>query len=222
VRATDLGYQTLVDLDQKTGRVKYKPGMVQALGQEVSFCPSTGGFKSLRSMAYSPDTKAVYVPLNLNCQTATFDAVERREGGGGVGPVQVKGYQFHPKSPGQLGELVALDIRNGATLWSVRRRAPFNTATLSTGGGLVLVGSWDRYALAYDAATGRELWHARLPTLTNGSPIAYAAGGTQYIAFSTSATTRGLTWASRVPEALLPDMAAPPEGNALYVFSLPR
>ncbi len=222
VRATDLGYQTLVDLDPRTGRVTYKPGMVQAIGQEVSFCPSTGGFKSLRAMAYSPDTKAMYVPLNLNCETATFEAVELRDGGGGVGPVKVKEYRFHPKSPGQLGELAALDVRNGAALWSVRRAAPFNTATLSTGGGLVFVGSWDRYALAYDSATGRELWQARLPTMTNGAPIAYAAGGTEYIAFSTSATTRGLTWAGRVPAALLPDMAGTPEGNALFVFSLPQ
>lgn len=42
------------------------------------------------------------------------------------------------------------------------------------------------------------------------------------LAFSTSASTRGLTWASRVPGALLPDLPTPTEGNALYVFSLPQ
>jgi glucose dehydrogenase len=51
-------------------------------------------------------------------------------------------------------------------LWRQRRRAPYNTATLTTGGGLVFVGTWDRYALAYDISSGRLLWQA-LPTLTN-------------------------------------------------------
>lgn len=222
VKATDPGYQTLVDVDGRTGRATYRPGMVQYLGKEIAFCPSTGGFKSLRAMAYSPDTAALYVPLSLNCETATFEAVDRQVGGGGAGPVRVQSYRFHPKSPDALGELLALDVRTGAVRWRQRRRAPFNTATLTTGGGLVFVGTWDRFAQAYDATTGALLWETRLPTMTNGFPIAYGVDGTQYVAFSVSATTRGLTWADRVPTALLPEIPRPAEGNALYVFALPN
>ncbi|MGE3958596.1 MAG: PQQ-binding-like beta-propeller repeat protein [Vicinamibacterales bacterium] len=222
VKATDLGYQTLVNIDAKTGRASYKPGMVQYLGREISFCPSTGGFKSLRAMAYSPDTAALYVPLSLNCETATFEPVDRQLGGGGTGPVRVTSYQFHPKSPDMLGELVALDVATGAATWRQRRRAPFNTATLTTAGGLVFVGTWDRFAQAYDAHTGALLWETRLPTMTNGFPMAYGVGGTEYVAFTVSATTRGLTWADRVPTALLPEIPRPAEGNALFVFALPK
>jgi len=51
--------------------------------------------------------------------------------------------------------------------------------------------------------------------------MTYSVNGRQYVAFSTSATTGGLTWASRVPGALLPDLPAAPPGNGLYVFALP-
>ncbi len=92
VRASDLGYQNLFDIDPQTGQAMYKDGMVQEVGEIVNFCPSTGGFKSLRAMAYHPDTEALYVPLNLNCETAAFLPVERREGGGGAGGVRDKEY----------------------------------------------------------------------------------------------------------------------------------
>jgi len=199
LQATDTGYQTLVDVHPRTGRATYKPGMLQSAGQSVSFCPSTGGFKSLRAMAYHPSTQALYVPLNLNCETAVFEAMDRREGGGGVGSVRVSGYTFHPKSPNQMGELQALDITSGRTLWRQRRRAPYNTATLTTGGGLVFVGAWDRSAFAYDAKTGAPLWETRLPTMANGFPITYAVNGRQYVAIGAGATIQASSWALRVP-----------------------
>jgi len=222
VRATDTGYQTLVDVNSRTGRATYKPGRLQRVGEAITFCPSTGGFKSLRAMAYLPSTQALYVPLNLNCETATFDQMERREGGGGVGPVRIQGYQFHPKSPDQMGELRAMDVRTGKTLWQERRRAPYNTATLTTGGGLVFVGTWDRMAYAYDATTGQALWQTRLPTMANGFPISYAVGGTQYVAIGAGAAVPGTSWASRVPGQLLREMKNPSAGNGIFVFALPN
>ena len=150
VRATDIGYQNLFDLDPQTGQAVYKDGMVQDVGEVVHFCPSTGGFKSLRAMAYHPGAGALYVPLNLNCETAAFLPVEQRPGTGGV---RDKEYHFHPDSPDQLGELRALDVRTGETRWQQRRRTPY-TAALTTGGGLVFVGDWDRYVMAYDVESG--------------------------------------------------------------------
>jgi alcohol dehydrogenase (cytochrome c) len=220
LRATDLGYQTLVDVDKESGKATYRPGTVQTAGKEVSFCPSTGGIKTLRALAYHPDTRALYAPLNLNCETAVFQAVERRIGGGGAGPVQVRGYDFHPKSPDKMGEMQALDVRTGTTIWRQRRRAPYNTAALTTGGGIVFVGTWDRYALAYDARTGDQLWSARLPTMANGFPITFSAGGRQYVAFGAGASIQGSSWATRVPAILLPEIRNPDGGNGLFVFAL--
>jgi alcohol dehydrogenase (cytochrome c) len=222
VRATDTGYQTLVDVNARTGKATYRPGRLQRIGESITFCPSTGGFKSLRAMAYHPATQALYVPLNLNCETAIFEQMERREGGGGVGPVRVQGYQFHPKSPDGMGELQAMDVRTGKSLWQQRRRAPYNTATLTTGGGLVFVGAWDRMVFAYDATTGTALWQSRLPTMANGFPITYAVDGKQYVAIGAGATITGSSWANRVPNELLKEMRNPSAGNGIFVFALPE
>lgn len=222
VQAVDTGYQTLVDVNPRTGRATYKPGMLQRTGQPITFCPSTGGLKSLRAMAYHPTTQALYVPLNLNCETATFEAMDRREGGGGVGSVRVGEYTFHPKSPTQMGELQALDINTGRPLWRQRRRAPYNTATLTTGGGLVFVGAWDRSAFAYDATTGAPLWETRLPTMANGFPITYAVNGRQYVAIGAGASIAGSSWTVRVPGALLTEIKNPASGNGIFVFALPE
>ena len=222
VNAVDLGYQNILDVDTQTGEVTYRDGMVVGVREELFFCPSTGGFKALRAMAYHPDTGAMYIPLNLNCETAEFLPVEKREGGGGTGGVRGRKNHFHPDAPDQLGEFQALDIRTGETLWKKRRRAPYNTAVLTTAGGLVFVGDWDRHVFAYDVETGETRWQSRLTTMSNGFPITYAVDGTQYIAFGAGNPLGGSSWTSILPNDLLHDMRNPRNaGNAIFVFALP-
>ncbi len=222
VNASDLGYQNIIDVNPQTGAVTHRDGMVSGIGEELYFCPSTGGFKSLRAMAYHPETEALYVPLNLNCETAAFGPVERRAGGGGTGGVRGRLNHFHPDAPDQLGEFQALSIRTGETLWKQRRRTPYNTAALTTGGGLVFVGDWDRYVFAYDAQSGEQLWQSRLSTMSNGYPITYAVDGTQYVAFGAGSPLGGSSWTTILPGDLLPEKRNPRAGNAIYVYALPR
>ena len=220
-RAVDLGYQNLADVDPETGEFTYREGMVSGVGEELFFCPSTGGFKSLRAMSYHPDTGALYVPLNLQCETAAFGPVERRAGGGGTGGVRGRLNHFHPDAPGLLGEFQALNIRTGETLWKHRRRAPYNTAALTTGGGLVFIGDWERHVFAYDAATGEQLWRSRLTTMANGYPITYAVDGRQYVAFGAGGPLGGSSWTSVIPADLIPEKRNPRAGNAIFVFAVP-
>ena len=220
-KAVDLGYQNLADVDPETGEFTYREGMVSGVGEMLFFCPSTGGFKALRAMAYHPDTGALYVPLNLQCETAAFGPVERRAGGGGTGGVRGRLNHFHPDAPGQLGEFQALDIRTGETLWKHRLQVPYNTAALTTGGGLVFVGDWERHVYAYDAATGEQLWQSRLTTMANGYPITYAVDGRQYIAFGAGGPLGGSSWTSIIPADLLPEKRNPRQGNGIFVFALP-
>ena len=220
-RAVDLGYQNILDVDPQTGQVTYRDGMVSDVGEELYFCPSTGGFKSLRAMAYHPGTQALYVPLNLNCETAAFGPVERRDGGGGTGGVRGRTNHFHPQAPDQLGEFQALDLRTGETLWRQRRRAPYNTAALTTAGGLVFVGDWERHVFAYDVRNGEPLWQSRLSTMANGFPITYAVDGTQFVAFVAGPSIGGSSWATILPGDLLRDKHNPRGGSAVFVFALP-
>jgi len=218
IHATDLGYQTILQVNPQTGKVTYLPGKIPQLGVEVDQCPSTAGFKSWRSMSYNPQTHAFYIPMNLTCEKGTFGPVEKVVGKGGTGPVARADYK-HPESAGNLGEFLAMDSQTGKALWRQRTPSPSNTAALSTAGGVVFGGDWDRHVYAYEAATGKILWQSRLPTSAQGFPITYLAKGKQYVAIP--AGIGGGSWSVLIPSELAPEIRRPNSGNGLFVFALP-
>ena len=218
ISATDIGYQNLVDVDPASGEITYRPGMIPELGVEIAMCPSTSGFKSWRAMAYSPQTSTLYIPITLNCQLATFGPLDPGDDRGGVGPVRRVNY-VHPASGGNLGELLALNITNGEIMWRHRTPSPINTAALTTAGGLVFAGDWDRHMYAYDAASGDILWQTRLTTSNQGFPISYMANGKQYVAMPVG--TGGASWSNMLPRDLTPNIRRPNNGNSIHVFALP-
>lgn len=219
VGARDLRYQNLVDVDARTGKATYRPNMLPQAGVPLEFCPTASGVKSLRAMAYHPDTQAFYIPLNLSCERGTFTNVERVEGGGGVGGGR-RTNLMHPESPDGIGELLAMSARTGEILWRHRTRTPPNTATLTTAGGLVVVGDFDRYLYVHDARTGKVLFQTRLPTSVQGFPITYAVNGRQYLAVPVG--TGGGQWVTTIPAELTPEKKIAQGSNAIFVFALPR
>ena len=214
----DLGYQNLLDVNPKTGKAVYRADKLPQAGVEIGFCPSTGGFKSLRSMAYHPQTEAFYIPLNLTCQRGTFNAVARVPGGGGSGGGRRLNLP-HPESPDGVGEFLAMSARTGRVLWRHRTRTPPNTSALTTAGGLVIEGNWDRTLYFHDATSGKVLFRTRLPSSVQGYPISYAVGGRQYIAVPAGAG--GTSWTTTIPAEVTPEQTPPPAGNAIFVFALP-
>jgi alcohol dehydrogenase (cytochrome c) len=218
IHATDLGYQNLVEVGPETGKITYRPDKIPQIGVEVDMCPSTAGFKDWRAMAFSPQTNALYIPMSLTCEKATFGEVEKVLGKGGTGPVRRRDYK-HPASDGNLGEFVALDIRTRKVLWRNRTPTPSNTAALATAGGLVFEADWDRHLYAYDAASGKILWQTRMLTSGQGFPITYLAKGKQYVAIP--AGTGGGSWSTSVPAALAPEIRPPKPDNAMLVYALP-
>jgi alcohol dehydrogenase (cytochrome c) len=219
IRANDIGYQNILRVSD-TGKVTYNAGMIPKIGVQLDMCPSTAGFKSWRSMAYSPQTNAVYIPLNLNCEHATFGAgpAEKVVGRGGSGPVRRKNY-MHPEADSNLGEFRAMEVGTGRTLWRQRYSSPMNTAALATAGGLVFSGDWDRHVYAFDATTGKVLWTSRLPTTAQGFPITYSVRGKQYVAIPSG--IGGGSWSTLIAPELRPDIRRPLGGNGLFVFALP-
>jgi alcohol dehydrogenase (cytochrome c) len=218
IHATDLGYQNILEVGPQTGKVTYQAGKIPQIGVELEMCPSTAGFKDWRAMAFSPQTNALYVPMSLTCERATFGEVEKVLGKGGVGPVKRKDLK-HPQSGGNLGEFLAMDIKSGKVLWRNRTPSPSNTAALATAGGLAFGGDWDRHMYAYDSATGKILWQTRLVTSPQGFPITYLAKGKQYVAMP--AGTGGGSWSTVIPAELAPEIRQPKSGNAVFVFALP-
>jgi alcohol dehydrogenase (cytochrome c) len=87
---------------------------------------------------------------------------------------------------------------------------------VATGGGRLLFGGDGNGRFrAFDQDTGQVLWEVNLGAAVTGYPIAYAAGGRQYVAVSTggSLATGGLN-------TLTPELRAG-SSNTLFVFALP-
>jgi mono/diheme cytochrome c family protein len=118
-----------------------------------------------------------------------------------------------------LGEFAAMDLNSREIKWRFRTAAPMNTAALTTAGGLVFAGDWDRNVYAFNDVTGEVLWHSRLTTSAQGYPMTYLAGGDQYLAIPSG--TGGASWSTLVPSDLVPEVHRPDHGNSLFVFRLP-
>ena len=217
LNATDMGYQNLVNLDKATGKVTYRPGMTPQLGVPMDHCPHISGLHSWRAMAYHPDMRALFFPLQLGCNTITYTDVKKEEGGGGVGIAGFKVYA-HPESGGNLGEFVAMDL-SGKILWTYRQRATFNSTTLTTAGGLAFIGDWNRYIDAFDVKTGALLWQTRAGASVQGGIVSYAVRGRQYIAVPVG--TGASSWSNQAPAGATPELKRPRHGNAVVVFALP-
>jgi len=117
--AFDLGYQNILDVDPITGKVTYRPEKIPQKNVKIEFGPSHAGFKSWRAMSYSPETRAFYIPLNLNCMSGIYRDVPRK-----IDPETGEGRRVHsgltrrindhhPESGGNLGEFLAMDSESG-------------------------------------------------------------------------------------------------------------
>ena len=216
----DSGYQNVVTIDPKSGQGIVRPERIPKLGVPVDYCPGPGGLKNLWSMAYHPGTRAFYIPLKLSCASSIFDALADAPavGGGGTGPAK-RTFVPHPDSPTNIGELLAMDSRNGKALWRRRSRLPYNTSALTTAGDLVFVGDLSGRFFALDVATGNTLWETSTPTSTDGFPITYAVAGKQYLAVP-SGPGWFLGW--QQAREFFPELRRPaPSGTAIQVYALP-
>jgi alcohol dehydrogenase (cytochrome c) len=81
----------------------------------------------------------------------------------------------------QVGQLTAVDVATGRTLWEHRQREGMGGSVLTTGGGLVFVTDDARRFRAFDARTGDVLWEQRLNASAGGYPVSYEVDGVQYV-----------------------------------------
>jgi PQQ-dependent dehydrogenase (methanol/ethanol family) len=174
-------------------------------------CPSAYGGKNWPVSAYSPRTRALYLPLYSVCQQ-----IEVTTQTPAPGDLYGLDWVVYPvASDGATGWLQAVSVETGRTLWRHEQLGRVFGA-LATAGGLIFAGdSFGRF-MAFDEATGSILWSTRLHGSVSGTPISYAADGVQYVAVSAGGGDTLSGVADRVAR-----VEARGRGNMLYVFRLP-
>lgn len=207
------------DINLETGKLIENPGMRLAAGAApVDICPSLFGSRNWAHATYHPGTGLVYLPSMEMCWKYALEKeiVYKR----GVLYIGAADFYTLYAPQDQAGVVRAIDPVKGETVWEWWTRAPLQAGgTLSTGGGLVFVGTQDGRLVALNATNGEQLWEFSLGAPVTGPPITYSAGGRQYIAVVTGGgkiTTDMLI--SKEPK--LQYLKNVPLGGTLNVFGL--
>jgi alcohol dehydrogenase (cytochrome c) len=185
------------------------------LGKTITVCPSAAGAKSWNSMAYSPRTGFLYVPVNEICNDITPNDRAPEEGRGymnGEFPMKL--------APGRTtySHVDAWDPVTGKRAWSMPYKYLLLASMLATAGDLVFTGNPEGEFFALDAKSGNKLWSYQTGAGNRGASVAYAVNGRQYIA-----TTTG--WHVSVVGGALLTLFPDQDwrlGSTLVVFALPE
>lgn len=213
----DLGLQNVVTaIDPKTGKTTTNPALEPRPNKTEFLCPNANGARNWPATSYNPETKILYVPLVETCAGYTWvprSAAEVAKGGDDIRFT----LRLRPHSNGKLGRLEAVNLATRKVVWIDHQRAPFASAMLATAGGLVFNGSRNRLFTAYNAATGKALWHVGLDASPSSGPVTYTVNGKQYVAV----VAGGGGPLDAGGASLAPEIQNPPGGTTLWIFSLP-
>lgn len=151
--------------------------------------PTAGGTINWEPPAFSPDTGLFYVSEKNGYSLFYLTETDPR-GSMGLGGVE----RVNVGSGGSF--LTAIDPTTGKIAW--RRRYPAagedggGGGLLATAGRLVFGGDAGGNIVAYDAASGKPLWHSHIGSVSN-APITYTLDGRQYLLVATGDTLYAFT-----------------------------
>jgi quinohemoprotein ethanol dehydrogenase len=178
--------------DMQTGR----PKMIAdkdwtETGKPTSVQPGHGGAHNWHPMAYSPQTKLVYIPEQE--YPIEYDQRDRSGTHHNMFDVGTRLTAPTPNSPLLLEAFAKEALKGNLLAWDpVAQRAAFrvphpsviNGGILATAGGLVFQGvDGDPASLvAFDAQSGKQLWSFDTQEVPVAPPMSYVVDGEQYIA----------------------------------------
>ena len=211
-------YQNIMTgLDLTTGRPAFDESTApQSVRTPAFACPHLLGGKNQPSGAYSPDTGALYMPMNNACMDIAMSVEEAGPSDGYDVRVQVRHRPDVDPDTAPVGRLQAVSASTGDTLWLYEQRAPIYGSVLATGGNLVFSGDVVRRFRAFDAETGEVRWQTILNGPVSGRPMTFSVGGRQYLAVGAGGLTQGTGFLQ-----LTPELTTPSGSNTLFVFALP-
>jgi len=147
----------------------------------VEVCPDIAGGTNFMSPAYNPKTGLLYVTSREVC--ATYYGWEQEFVQGEyyfAGNAQRSGRGF--------GAMRAIDPSNAGVKWEFKYYTPSMGGVLSTETNVIFGGDADGNMMAFDAATGKNLWHFQTGASINAAPITYMLDGREYVVLGSGTT----------------------------------
>ena len=162
------------------GRPAVKPG-TEPTENGTDVCPDITGGTNFQSPAYNPKTGLFYVTAREVCATYYGWEQEFTTGQyyfGGAGQRSGRGY----------GAMRAIEPSNAGVKWEYKYYTPSMAGVLSTETNLIFGGDMDGNLMAFDAASGKNLWHFQTGDTIYASPITYMLDGKQYVVLGSGTT----------------------------------
>ncbi len=212
-------YQNIMTgVDLETGRPMINEASAPySMDTPVLACPHFSGGKDEPSGAYSPDTGAMYMPLNNTCADLTMRVEVAQVSDGYALRTRGRHVPGADAATAPVGRLQAVSASTGKTLWTYQQRAPIYGSVLATGGNLLFSGDVVRRFRAFNAENGTVLWETILNGPVSGRPMTYSLGGRQYLAITAGGVTQGTSLLR-----LTPELTTTSGSNTIFVFALPE
>lgn len=178
--------------DLQSGRPKFNADKDWTeTGKATTVQPGHGGAHNWHPMAYSPQTKLVYIPEQE--YPIEYDPRDRSGTHHNLFDVGTRLTAPTPDSPLLLEAFVKESMKGNLLAWDPQaQRAAFrvphpsvvNGGVLATAGGLVFQGVEGAPSglIAYDAQSGKQLWSFDTQETPVAPPMSYVVDGEQYIA----------------------------------------
>ncbi|MEO8100235.1 MAG: PQQ-dependent dehydrogenase, methanol/ethanol family [Acidobacteriota bacterium] len=209
-------------LDPVTGRPDIDPAHKPGTGKRAEFCPGLHGGKNWPPIAYSPQTRMIYIPANDNvcgasegAQEVTYTAGKNFTGTSFGGP------PVQPPNKDHFGQVQAWNVDTGKQVWVHNfTTSPNWGSMLATGGGLVISGGTnDRKVRAYNAKDGKVLWEFPTSSGVEAPPTTFMLDGKQYLAVLSGwgGDANGM---NNTIARLVDGVPQVPEGGAMFVFAI--
>jgi alcohol dehydrogenase (cytochrome c) len=209
-------------LDPVTGRPDIDPAHKPGTNKTVEFCPGSHGGKNWPPIAYSPQTRMIYIPANDNVCGAIVGEQELSYVPGSLyrGATFGRG-SVQPQAPDHFGEVQAWNVDTGEKVWTQKfERSPNWGPMLATAGGLVISGGTnDRRVRAFDAKDGKVLWEFPTSSGIEAPVTTYLVDGKQYLAVASGwgGDANGMNNTIKRTVSGVPSV---PEGGSVWVFAL--
>ncbi len=168
-------------IEDPTAAYRDKPAVVQ---------PSPHGGHNWQPMAFNPQTKLVYIPVQLIPQLFVFDKKREVRPGvwntgldfGALSTLTQKAIASGQPTPVPEAYVLAWDPINQKEVWRAKHPTFWNGGMLTTAGNLLFQGSGDGLLTAWKADSGEEVWKIDTKTGIVAPPVTYTVDGEQYVA----------------------------------------